>query len=108
MTHSHTDQIFISFKVFNKIYFITEIKSNCNTLTNYYILLYFEMFLSNIQSEIIKNYGNEVIYNEKYKKVIEKPIGLGSFGVVFLVKNILTDQRYNNLAFYTKIKPEKI
>ena len=66
------------------------------------------MFLSNIQSEIIKNYGNEVIYNEKYKKVREKPIGLGSFGVVFLVKNILTDQRYNNLAFYKKIKPEKI
>ena len=36
----------------------------------------------------------EVIYNKKYKKVFNQPIGSGSFSSVYLVENILDHKKY--------------
>lgn len=37
---------------------------------------------------------NELIYNGKYKKIRNKPIGQGSFGCVYLVQDINTNEKY--------------
>ena len=33
------------------------------------------------------------IYNEKYQSLLENPLGTGSFGSVYLVKDILDNKR---------------
>jgi len=47
-----------------------------------------ESFLNNhIEKE------SDEIYNKKYKKILKNPIGSGTYGTVFLVKNILNKKR---------------
>ena len=48
---------------------------------------------NNISMEPTALDESEVIYNKKYKKVFNEPIGSGNFGCVYLVKNIFTKKR---------------
>ena len=45
----------------------------------------------------VKTGDDEIIYNKKYKKVLEHPIGSGTYSSVYLVKNIFNEKKYYNL-----------
>ena len=61
------------------------------------------MYSSQIESldliEIKKKFiedETETIFNKKYKKIYQQPIGVGAFGCVYLVKNIFNNKKYLN------------
>jgi hypothetical protein len=50
----------------------------------------------------MKMMETEKIFNEKYKKILKDPIGSGAYGSVYLVENIINNEKLFSSSYYNK------